>query len=795
MIKKGVLFAVMLFALAISVSAVGNLAIVSPTTALSANATTSSVTGSFVLNNTGATNLTTIGFTSTQFTGSQSNISSSSISFSPSSLALLNSSEQPSFNYTITLPSSLAAGSYVGTINATDSTGNHSDTFSSTLTVSENHNVTASSPSVSAIDSLSGTASMTLTNNGNVAESGVTFSASTLSGSSGNISSSQVSFSPSSVTVPFGGTTNTNVTVAVPNNTTAGTYTGNITTTFNGTQTTVSTLTLTVTAQAPSVTLTTPNSANWIRNATTGSKQMTFNVTNNGNVALGTIALSIGNLTSGSNTLGGSISLPTSISSLAVGASTAQTITVSGIPATQAAGTYTGIVKADFGGSTNATSTATVVVEDPRYDLSISASQFPQTNVNSTSKLSFTLSNAGNLPMNNLLLTNVSIAGKYNFSLNVTSIPTLAANGSVSIEASIFLAESETSGIENIGKFKVTATEYSEEFELSKNARGRLLIKKLEVKVEDSSEATVSDGQTIGKSPRPGDDVRFKVEVENGFPSSSKIDIDDIEITVTIDGIDDGDEIELVSPDFNLGPDKSKTKSLEFTIPYLVDETSYDVTILVEGTDENGNDHSDEISVTLDVDKKNHGMVITKTELVQDTVSACSSGTSLSLAVVNIGSDDEDEARVTVKNSDLGLNFDHTFELDASDDEDARFSRTIDVDFPSDVTAKTYPLEVKAYIDSDKQMDAETVNLVVTECRTPSTTTSDTSGSAGAAVTVLGGTDTTGTSFGASAQPVPTTVKKSGVKFTEGTGYVVLLALVNLAIIILGAVLVFKYLL
>jgi len=238
----------------------------------------------------------------------------------------------------------------------------------------------------------------------------------------------------------------------------------------------------------------------------------------------------------------------------------------------------------------------------------------------------------------------------------------------------------------------------------------KMIISDLEVKVDGKKDRGINDGDTISKDAEPGSKVQFDVEIENLF---AQLELEDIEITVTIDDIDDGDELEEEASDFDLKPGKKKSKKVSFDIPYAVDEDDYDVTIQVLARDENRTKHEITWNVKLELDKQKHDIRIMRAELSRSTIT-CEQNSRLSLDILNLGSEDEDEVTISVNNDQLGLNILENLELDEGTDDDSGFSNRYSIS-GNNKTTGTYPISIVVRADN-KLMDEETLDLEVNEC-------------------------------------------------------------------------------
>ena len=256
------------------------------------------------------------------------------------------------------------------------------------------------------------------------------------------------------------------------------------------------------------------------------------------------------------------------------------------------------------------------------------------------------------------------------------------------------------------------------------NAQTKLLFSDVDVKVGGKSDNNMQTGESISQEAQPEDKIEFKVEVKNNFTLSTDPDIENIAITVRIDGIDgeDGDELEEEATEFDLTPGRDKSKTVSFQLPLEIEDGSYDVTIEAEGEDENGTTHLATMALTLDVDKKRHQLKVYRSTLTPSEVSCNRRGTSYTLGVINIGQEDEEDVIVSVTNSDLNLNSKDTVpELTAEPFEDeSKYIRTFTFDVPQDLAAGNYPIAVKASYGS--KSETATANLIVNECSKPVST-------------------------------------------------------------------------
>jgi hypothetical protein len=255
----------------------------------------------------------------------------------------------------------------------------------------------------------------------------------------------------------------------------------------------------------------------------------------------------------------------------------------------------------------------------------------------------------------------------------------------------------------------------TQSFKIRVEEPNRLRISDLDVKVEGENAKDLQNGEKIKEEARPGDKVKFDIEIENMFSSASDMMIEDITVEVIIRDVDDGDDLEedVDIDEIDAGDDDSV--ALEFEIPTLVDEGDYDVLIDIDGEDEDGNEHDVRWELTLEVKKNKHDLLIDDVDLIPSTVK-CNRNPALDVEVINIGREDEDDVTVKITNTKLGIDLKRELgELEEGDDEDTTDRATFRFVVDDDAKEGTYPIEIKAAYDG-KTGDEATVDLIVEEC-------------------------------------------------------------------------------
>ena len=237
----------------------------------------------------------------------------------------------------------------------------------------------------------------------------------------------------------------------------------------------------------------------------------------------------------------------------------------------------------------------------------------------------------------------------------------------------------------------------------------------LEVRVDSNTDKTVTSGAVISKEASPGSTVKVKIKVANQFEEEMRI--ENIFVEATLLGIDDGEDLDEESEEFDLREGRDKTITLTFDVPNKVDEDTYDLDIYIEGEDENGTTHTVEWTIYLDVEKKNHNLEIENLELKPNKIS-CVRDTKLNFEIVNYGRDTEEEVAYSIFNEELGIdNRQGYFEL--SEDlfsDDSKLIKSIPIKVSADFANGTYPITVKAFYNKDNLDVTKTVEMIIEDC-------------------------------------------------------------------------------
>ncbi len=540
-----------------------------------------------------------------------------------------------------------------------------------------------------------------------------------------------------------------------------------------------------------------------------GSGSDSFTLTNTGNDDV-SVTVSIGDLKKADGTTLSGVSLSKPGFTLKYGESDTVTLSVSA-SASQAEGTYTGTATATLSTipSKKLDLSVTVDVKAPATTVTVPTEvKFGSTDTNQRGQAgstTFVVTNGGDYDENVALALEGSItAAKYKAAFTVdgiqTSLFTLTKGQSKTVTLGFTVPKDQDSGVDvGIGSVKVTNTPTTagvqgktQSVPVKLSAKSMLQFKDIDTEVAGEEDENLDvKGDTIADEAKPEDKVVLKLEVENLFDKGVEdVELEDVEIEATVEGIDDGDDIEDLEADesnFDLKPGKDNEVKIEFTVPQNAEEGEYDIVVTVEGEDENGAKHFATVTLKLTVDLEKHDLRITEAKLSKPVLSCAPRTTKLDVTMVNFGSEEQEEAQFTISNSELGLFFEQKeIELETDrDDEDSRISKTIEIEVPESFKVGAYPIRVEAIADNGKVTDSEDVLLTVEEC-VPEEAEEDEEDTE--VVVKTDGTSGTGTTGG--QQPPATTGGAAGVPDVEGLLkdniiVVVLLGLIAIAIIVI----------
>ncbi len=223
---------------------------------------------------------------------------------------------------------------------------------------------------------------------------------------------------------------------------------------------------------------------------------------------------------------------------------------------------------------------------------------------------------------------------------------------------------------------------------------------------------------------KPGAELTLKFRVESLWPDDTDDhDIDDIELECVLEEIEDTDEIDESIEFDDLDPgDESSREEMVFEISEEAqDDEIYTIECTLTAEDEDGSDYEFEFDIDVEVKKEKHDLVFTSVQASPGVVS-CNRDFSVSYKIKNIGSSDEDDARIEMRSGTLDIYYNEILpEIEEGDydDDDTEYSRTVSFTADDSVKAGTYEIRLDLWYDSDDENEIWFVELIVQNCNSP----------------------------------------------------------------------------
>jgi len=272
----------------------------------------------------------------------------------------------------------------------------------------------------------------------------------------------------------------------------------------------------------------------------------------------------------------------------------------------------------------------------------------------------------------------------------------------------------------DLGTITIKADGVSDEtIAVTGQAVNKLDVRDFDIGSEEKGYEGVNDGETIDLKANEGFD--FLLEVRNDFNdgprSAEDIGLADIDIKVRfeiiVDDDDDKDNDIVVGRRAKISLLAEETD--ELFIEGFVDREArgtYDLIARIEGTDDNGALHGEQIHFTLKIDRKRHEITI---DDIRSSVTnlICNRVFTLSVDYSNIGTKNEDQIMITASNHKLGIS-EKEKDLYLRDGDQGTHIFTIDV--TQEVLPGTYAIEVQTFFNNKYISDEEYLLLDVQDC-------------------------------------------------------------------------------
>ena len=198
----------------------------------------------------------------------------------------------------------------------------------------------------------------------------------------------------------------------------------------------------------------------------------------------------------------------------------------------------------------------------------------------------------------------------------------------------------------------------------------------------------------------PLDEIEVEIEVENNGDE----DMDDIEVKWGLYNVDKDDwVIDDEESDFNLKDGQDETMYINFELEDVddfEDDDEYVFYVWANGEIDDDDDTPVCASDSQNIEITNDDDFVVLDNINFPTTASCGSEVQITADVWNVGDSDQDEVKVVIFNSELGIN--EVVEIGDINDFDNEVLDTF-VEIPSDVEEKTYAISLKVF-DEDNDV-------------------------------------------------------------------------------------------
>ncbi len=196
-------------------------------------------------------------------------------------------------------------------------------------------------------------------------------------------------------------------------------------------------------------------------------------------------------------------------------------------------------------------------------------------------------------------------------------------------------------------------------------------------------------------------------------------DLEDVEVEVCLYNVDEAkivDDCWEVDERYDIDEDDKEDYEIEFKIPNSEDigkKDDYKLIVYVTADDEDGDSQCIQDSEEIEIERETHDVIIKSVELSPSVVKAGET-VQVTVEVENIGTKDEDDTYVVLKESVLGINLESTkFDLEDYTDSDNDHTVRFIINIPENAKAQDYELAPKVYFDDGDETNDGFVTLTV----------------------------------------------------------------------------------
>lgn len=214
----------------------------------------------------------------------------------------------------------------------------------------------------------------------------------------------------------------------------------------------------------------------------------------------------------------------------------------------------------------------------------------------------------------------------------------------------------------------------------------------------------------------PGEEIEVEIRVNNEFSEDLRVDLDAYLYDLT-----DEKEIENKDDSFKIDLGDSETIEFLFDLDRDLEDNEYAIFVRVIDDDEIiCNEAYNEIDVAREDDDVEFNLKSETRNLV------CGDTLVLDYEIRNFGTNDYEDTYITIKNNELGIDFESDFfDLDEFDGSKDKRSSSINLKIPEDSEEGEYTLEGIYYFDDGDLRERSNIEISLGECSPESLVISD----------------------------------------------------------------------
>ncbi|MFH0831847.1 MAG: putative S-layer protein [archaeon] len=356
------------------------------------------------------------------------------------------------------------------------------------------------------------------------------------------------------------------------------------------------------------------------------------------------------------------------------------------------AGSYSVIISVagnESGTQVTATKTITITVNESKV-LSPSATTLSVSSATGTTRQgSFTITNAGNSNLTNLAVTQDSTLNDSD-----NSIITLSITSDISLQT---LTSGQTATIyinASVPKSQQRKAYTANLLINSTQAIGAVLAYQITIQESYCELGNKGSYFTIDiKEPDEGDDFYPNDEIPVMLRVKNDDD-DDRDMVIVADLYDETDDAFLdVEYETDATLDSDSSDDFEFTLKVPLDvSNTHDYRIYAKVFEDGEEDtQCKEDYISVDVKKETHSLLIDKVDMA--STARCDDSITAEIKLANAGKTDEEDIKIEMINSELGISEEKLVDLDAGESRTTELS----IKIPKNTTEKDYSMTIRAY--------------------------------------------------------------------------------------------------